>query len=100
MLYVDHMRTKHEPDPTTEEAPKPYVILVTGRNGEVDPQLAESLEEYYKARDRDPNSWRNNPEKKRQALEGWKELIADYEAEFGAFTEEELSEAYASMYGK
>ena len=95
MLYVDHMRTKHEPDPTTEEAPKPYVILVTGRNGEVDPQLAESLEEYYKARDRDPNSWRNNPEKKREALEGWGRFFEEWQAENGAFTEEELARARA-----
>ena len=94
------MKTKHEPDRTTEETPKPRAILVTVRNGDMDPQLAESLEEYYKARDRDPNSWRNNPEKKRQALQAWEELIADYEAEFGAFTEEELAEAHADMYGK
>ena len=99
MLYVDPMKTEHKLDQTTEEAPKHYTILVTGSNGEMDPQLAESLEEYYKARDRDPNSRRNNPEKKRRALEGWEELIAEYEAEFGAFTEEELAEAYASMYG-
>ena len=89
------MKTKHEPDPAPENAPKLCAILVTGRNGEVDPQLAESLEEYYKARDRDPNSWRNNPEKKRQALQAWGRFFEDWQAEHGAFTDEELARARA-----
>ena len=44
------------------------------------------MEEVYKASARDPNRWRNNPEKKRKALEGLGKLLDEWEAENGPFT--------------
>ena len=48
---------------------------------------------------RDPNRWHNNPEKKREALEGWRELLDEWQAEHGAFTEEERARARELLYG-
>ena len=62
------METRHEAE--VEEAPKLYSIVVTGSNAQMDPEPAAALEEYCEARDKDPNSWHNNPEKKRKALGG------------------------------
>ena len=85
------------PDGATEEL---YCIRVTPGDGQMDEQLAAAMEEVYKASARDPNRWRNNPEKKRKALEGLGKLLAEWQEENGAFTEEELARARASMYGK
>ena len=65
----------------------------------MDPELAASLDDVRKAAARDPNRWRTNPEKKRKALEGMGKLLAEWQQENGAFTEEELARARASMYG-
>ena len=73
--------------------------MVTPGPGEMDEQLAAALEEVYKATARDPNRWHNNPGKKREALEGLGRLLDEWEAENGAFTEEELARARASLYG-
>ena len=83
------------------EAPdKIYAIRVTTMDGPKDPQLAASLEEYREARRRDPNSWDNNPEKHREALEGLGRLLEEWQAENGAFTDQELAAAHVSMYGE
>ncbi|MYC84245.1 MAG: hypothetical protein F4X18_01855 [Acidimicrobiia bacterium] len=76
-----------------------YVMRITPGNGPMDPELAASLDDVRKAAARDPNRWRNNPEKKRKALEGMGKLLAEWQQENGAFTEEELARARASMYG-
>lgn len=76
-----------------------YVMRVKGPVVPSDPDLAAAMEEVYKAADRDPNRWHNNPEKKREALEGWREFIEEWQAENGAFTEEERARARELLYG-
>ena len=58
------------------------------------------MQEVHEARISDPNRWDNNPGKQREALEGLGRLLDEWEAENGAFTEEELARARASMYGE
>jgi hypothetical protein len=94
------MNMNRETDPSTEEVDKVYCIRVTRGNGQMDPQLAAAMQEVYEASLRDPNSWDNNPDKQREALEGLGKLLDEWEAEHGAFTEEELARARASMYGE
>ena len=65
----------------------------------MDEQLAAAMEEVYKADDNNPNSWHNNPAKKREALEGLGKLLAEWQEENGAFTEEELARARAVVSG-
>lgn len=85
------------------ELPEPperlYTIRVEGPMVPGDPVLAAALQEMREAADRDPNRFRNNPERKREALEGFRRLIEEYEAEFGAFTEEEIARARLALYG-
>ena len=87
-------------EPSAEEVGKVYCIRVTRGNRQMDPQLAAAMQEIHEARLRDPNSWENNPDKQRKALEGLGKLLDEWEAENGAFTEEELARARASMYGE
>ena len=94
------MNTNRETNLSTEEVDKLYCIRVTRGNGQMDPQLAAAMQEVYEASLRDPNSWDNNPDKHREALEGLGKLLDEWEAENGAFTEEELARARASMYGE
>ena len=93
------MNINREADPSPEEAGKVYCIRVRRGNGQMDPQLAAAMQEIHEARLRDPNSWENNPDKHREALEGLGRLLAEWQEENGAFTEEELARARASMYG-
>ena len=85
------------------ELPEPperlYVIRVKGPVVPSDPDLAAAMEEVYEAADRDPNSWRNNPEKKLEALEGLGRLLEEWQAENGPFTEEERARARELLYG-
>ncbi len=85
------------------ELPEPperlYVIRVEGPANPSDRALAAALEEVYEAADRDPNRRRNNPEKQREAQEGWRELLDEWQAENGAFTEEERARARELLYG-
>ena len=76
-----------------------YVIRVKGPVVPSDPELAAAMEEVHEAAMRDPNRWHNNPEKKREALEGFRELLDEWQAENGAFTEEERAWARAVLYG-
>ncbi len=55
-----------------------------------DPVLADLMEKAFEAADRNPNDFRNNPEKRREAAEGFRRLMEEWQAENGAFTEEEL----------
>ena len=73
--------------------------MVTPGPGQMDEQLAAAMEEVYKASAKDPERWHNNPDKKREALEGLGRLLAEWQEENGAFTEEELARAHSSMYG-
>ena len=65
----------------------------------MDPELVAALDDVRKAAARDPNRWRNNPEKKRKALEGLGKLLAEWQNENGPFTEEEMARARAIVYG-
>ena len=98
--HVGHMTTTDETERPAEPAEKLYIIRVTPGNGPIDPELAASLERVYEASKRDPNRWHNNPAKKKAALEGLGKLLDEWEAENGAFTEEELARVRASMYGE
>ena len=93
------MNINRETDPSSEKSDKVYCIRVTRGNGPMDPQLAAAMQEIHEARLRDPNSWENNPDKQREALEGLGRLLDEWQEENGAFTEEELARARASMYG-
>ena len=92
-------RPVHKPVELPEPPERLYVIRVEGRAEPSDPALAAALEEVYKEADRDPNRWHNNPEKQREALEGWRELLDEWQAENGAFTEEERARARELLYG-
>ena len=85
------------------ELPEPpervYAIRITSSANPSDPVLAAALQEMYEAAARDPNRFRNNPEKAREAREGLGRLLDEWEAENGAFTEEELARAEAELYG-
>ena len=85
------------------ELPEPpervYAIRITSPANPSDPVLAAALQEMYEAAARDPNRFRNNPEKAREAREGLGRLLDEWEAENGAFTEEELARAEAELYG-
>ena len=84
------------PDGATGEL---YCIIVTPGDGQMDEQLAAAVEEVYRTSSRDPNRWHNNPAKRRKALEGLGKLLDEWEAENGAFTEEELARARALKSG-
>ncbi len=89
---MDDNQTIGKFDEATDEL---YCIIVTAGDGQMDEQLAASLEEVYKASAGDPNRWHNNPEKKRKALEGLGRVLTEWQEENGAFTEEELARARA-----
>ena len=94
------MSTTTETQHPTEPEGKVYVIRVTPGNGQIDPDLAASLEKVFEVTDNDPNRWRNNPAKKKAGLEGLGKFLDEWEAESGAFTEEELARAHAELYGE
>ena len=94
------METKQARELALEEAPKLYAIVVAGTNGEIDPDLAAAMEEVHQASLGNPDNFYNNPQKHREALEGLGRLLAEWQEENGAFTEEELEAARLSLYGK
>ena len=98
--YVDRMDTRNESDGLPPEPDKVYAIHVTRGNGPADPELAAALEEVYQASLRNPNSFHNNPEKHREALEGLGRVLAEWQEENGAFTEEEMARARALVSGE
>ena len=94
------METKQVREPAIEEAPKLYAIVAAGTNGDMDPVLAAAMEEVHQASLSNPDNFYNNPQKHREALEGLGRLLAEWQAENGAFTEEELEAARVSLYGE
>lgn len=76
-----------------------YAIRITGPANPSDPALAAALQEVYEAADRDPNRFHNNPENAREAREGLRRLLDEWQAENGEFTEEERARARALLYG-
>jgi hypothetical protein len=93
----------HDPVEGRVELPEPperlYAIHIKGPANPSDPVLAAALQEMYEAADQDPNRFRNNPEKAREAREGLGKLLDEWEAENGAFTEEELARARSVLAG-
>ncbi len=65
--------------------------------GPEDPVLADLMEKAFEAADRNPNSLRNNPEWQREAAEGFRKLMEEWQAENGAFTEEQLRRGRAIL---
>lgn len=76
-----------------------YALRVRPAGGPMDPQLAAAVDDVNKASARDPDRRHNNPGKKRRALEGLGTVIADWEAENGAITEEEMVRARTFVEG-
>ena len=99
MGYVARMTTTPENERSARPEEKVYVIRVTAGDGPMDPVLAAALDDVRKATARDPNRWRNNPEKKLESLEGPGKLLAEWQTENSAFTEEEMARARALVYG-
>ena len=93
----------HDPADGRVELPEPpervYAIHITSPANPSDPELAAALQEVYEAADRDPNRFHNNPEKAREAREGLRRFLDEWQAENGAFTEEERARARALLYG-
>ena len=94
------MTTRRRTDPSAGANEKLYCIRVTRGTGPMDEQLAAAMQEVYEATAKDPNRWQNNPAKQREGLEGLGRILDEWEAENGAFTEEELAVARASMNGR
>ena len=65
----------------------------------MDPQLADALQESRERFAKDPDRWHNNPEKRRKGLEGLGRVLAEWQEENGAFTEEEMARARALING-
>lgn len=61
-----------------------------------DPVLAELMEKAFEAADR-RDRLRYDPEWRRQAAEGFRKLMEEWQAENGAFTEEELRRGRAIL---
>jgi hypothetical protein len=99
-VMLTGMETKQSHDPALEDAPKSYAIVVAGTNGEMDPDLAAAMEEVHQAYLGNPDNFYNNPGRHREALEGLGRLLAEWQEENGAFTDEELKAARLSLYGK
>ncbi len=94
------MDTRQAREPALEEVPKLYAIVVTGTNGEMDPHLAAAMEEVHQASLSNPDNFYNKPQKHREALEGLGRLLAEWQEENGALTNEELEAARLSLYGE
>ena len=76
-----------------------YVIHITSVGRPSDPELAAALDAAWEADAKNPDAWHNNPEKKRKGLEGLGRLLAEWQEENGAFTEEEMERARALTSG-
>ena len=76
-----------------------YVMHITFEGEPMDEQLAAALREVNEVSAKDPERWHNNPAKKRKALEGLGRVLAEWQEENGAFTEEELARARALKSG-
>jgi len=84
--------------PTGPPEPSGLVaIQIISMGGPADPVLADAMEKAFEALDRNPNSLHNNPEKRREAAEGFHRLMEEWQAEHGAFTEEQLRRGRAIL---
>lgn len=91
-------RAEHRP----ADSPEPsglVAIRIISMGGPADPVLADAMEKAFEGLDRNPNSLHNNPEKRREAAEGFHRLMEEWQAENGAFTEEQLRRARDILYG-
>ena len=101
-LRTESAERAHDPIDGQVELPDPperlYAMHIKGPANPSDPMLAAALQEVYEAADRDPNRFHNNPEKAREAREGLRRLLDEWQAEHGEFTEEERARARALLY--
>lgn len=63
----------------------------------LDAQLAEAVREAAKADAENVSSWLANAARQQLAMSGLSHVIADWEAEHGAFTDTELDEARSRL---
>lgn len=69
-------------------------IISMGRPS--DPVLADLMDKAFEEADR-RDRFRNDPEKQREAAEGFRRLMEEWQAENGAFTEEQLRRGRAIL---
>ena len=89
-------RAEHRP----ADSPEPsglVAIRIISIGSPADPLLADAVEKAFEAANRNPNDHRNNPEKRREAAEGFRRLMEEWQAENGAFTEEVLRRGRAIL---
>ena len=65
--------------------------------GPADPVLADLMEKAFEALDRNPNNLHNSPERRREAAEGFRRFMEEWQAENGAFTKEQLQRGRAIL---
>ena len=90
-------REEHRPAELPEPPQRRRAIRVTHVAAPADPELADLMEKAFEAADRDPNRFRNNPGRQREASEAFRRLMEEWQAENGAFTEEERRRARAVL---
>ncbi len=94
------METKQAGHTALEEVPKLYAIVMTGTNGEMDPDLAAAMEEVHEVSLSNPDNFYNNPQKHQELLPGLGRLLAEWQEDNRAFTGEEMEAARLSLYGE
>lgn len=75
-------------------------MVVAGPSLEMEPGLAAAIEKIHQASLSNADNFYHNPRKHQEALEGLGRLLAGWQEENGAFTEEELEAARISLYGE
>lgn len=94
----DGDRTEGRHRPANSPEPSGLVaIQIVSMGGPSDPVLADLMEKAFEAADRNPNNLRNDPERRREAAEGFHRLMEEWQAENGAFTEEQLRRGRAIL---
>ncbi|MXY75810.1 MAG: hypothetical protein F4Y40_01825 [Acidimicrobiia bacterium] len=81
------------------ESPEPsglVAIQIISMGGPADPVLADLMEKAFEAADR-RDRLRYGPEWRREAAEGFRKLMEEWQAENGAFTKEELRRGRAIL---
>lgn len=89
-------RAEHRPAGSPQPSGLVAIQIISMGRPE-DPVLADLMEKAFEAADRNPNDLHNNPEKRRQAAEGFRRLMEEWQAENGVFTEEELRRGRAIL---
>lgn len=89
-------RAEHRPAGSPEPSGL-VAIQIISMGRPADPVLADLMEKAFEAADRNPNNLRNDPDRRREAAEGFHRLMEEWQAENGAFTEEQLRRGRAIL---